>query len=120
MSGEINRAAPTSDCRPGRNHWPDSQNTLFTLEATGYALLALVNLGRMEEAELAFKFLNSQRRRGGGFGSTQVSAALLLRKKRLLSLGRRDLDLIIEALKDKRFGSMSVYSDGILSQIRCI
>ncbi|XP_029706634.1 complement C3-like [Takifugu rubripes] len=62
---------------PERNHWPDSQNTLFTLEATGYALLALVKLGRMEEAERAFKFLNSQRRRGGGFGSTQSTMVVL-------------------------------------------
>lgn len=60
------------------SHWPDSQNTLFTLEATGYALLALVKLGRLEEAEAPFKWLNSQRRRGGGFGSTQVSRAQLM------------------------------------------
>lgn len=62
-------------CRSGRDHWPNDQNALFTLEATGYALLALVKLGRMEEAELAFRFLNSRRGRGGGFGSTQVTAA---------------------------------------------
>lgn len=45
---------------------------MFTLEATGYALLALTKLGRMEEAAAPFKWLSSQRRRGGGFGSTQV------------------------------------------------
>lgn len=74
--------AVLSVCRSGRDHWPDSQNALFTLEATGYALLTLVKLGRMEEAELAFKFLNSRRRRGGGFGSTQVTAAFSVIKKR--------------------------------------
>lgn len=62
---------------PGGSHWPDSQNTLFTLEATGYALLALVKLGRMEEAAAPFKWLNSQRRRGGGFGSTQSTMVVL-------------------------------------------
>ncbi|KAM9363777.1 venom factor-like [Symphorus nematophorus] len=62
---------------PGRNHWPDRDNTLFTLEATGYALLALVKLGRMEEAAGPFKWLNSQRRRGGGFGSTQSTMVVL-------------------------------------------
>lgn len=59
-------------CPPGRNHWPDRRNHLFSLEATGYALLALVRLNRMTEAEVLFKWLNSQRKRGGAFGSTQV------------------------------------------------
>ncbi|KAM7419790.1 hypothetical protein PAMA_016741 [Pampus argenteus] len=62
---------------PGGTHWADSQNTLFTLEATGYALLALVKLGRMEEAAAPFKWLNSQRRIGGGFGSTQSTMVVL-------------------------------------------
>ncbi|XP_050926350.1 complement C3 isoform X8 [Lates calcarifer] len=62
---------------PGRSHWPDRHNTLFTLEATGYALLALVKLGHMEQAALPFKWLNSQRRRGGGFGSTQSTMVVL-------------------------------------------
>ncbi|TKS68660.1 Complement C3 [Collichthys lucidus] len=61
----------------GGGHWPDSKNTLFTLEATGYALLALVKMGRMEEAAVPFKWLNSQRRRGGGFGSTQSTMVVL-------------------------------------------
>ncbi|XP_054869922.1 complement C3-like [Amphiprion ocellaris] len=59
---------------PGFSHWLDRENHLFMLEATGYALLALVKWGRMEEAAAPFKWLNSQRRREGGFGSTQVPA----------------------------------------------
>ncbi|XP_060943930.1 complement C3-like [Limanda limanda] len=62
---------------PGGSHWPDRHNALFTLEATGYALLALVKLGNMEQASVAFKWLNSQRRRGGGFGSTQSTMVVL-------------------------------------------
>ncbi|XP_040003011.1 complement C3-like isoform X3 [Xiphias gladius] len=62
---------------PGGSHWADRHNSLFTLEATGYALLALVKLGRMEEAAAPFKWLNSQRRRGGGFGSTQSTMVVL-------------------------------------------
>ncbi|XP_056266283.1 complement C3-like isoform X2 [Pseudoliparis swirei] len=62
---------------PGGSHWPDTQNPLFSLEATGYALLALVKLGRLEEAAAPFKWLNSQRRRGGGFGSTQSTVVVL-------------------------------------------
>ncbi|KAJ4944610.1 hypothetical protein JOQ06_013153 [Pogonophryne albipinna] len=66
-----------SAAAPGGSHWPDSKNTLFTLEGTGYALLALVKLGCMEEAAAPFKWLNSQRRRGGGFGSTQSTMVVL-------------------------------------------
>ncbi|XP_029015801.1 complement C3-like [Betta splendens] len=62
---------------PDRSHWPDRHNRLFTLEATGYALLALVKLGRLEEAAAPFKWLNSQRGRGGGFGSTQSTMVVL-------------------------------------------
>ncbi|XP_041789834.1 complement C3-like [Chelmon rostratus] len=62
---------------PGGSHWPDRHNTLFTLEATGYALLALIKLGHMQEAAAPFKWLNSQRRRGGGFGSTQSTMVVL-------------------------------------------
>ncbi|XP_051801045.1 complement C3-like [Acanthochromis polyacanthus] len=62
---------------PGFSNWPDRENHLFTLEATGYALLALVKWGRMEEAAAPFKWLNSQRRRGGGFGSTQPTMVVL-------------------------------------------
>uniref|UniRef100_A0A3P8SEG5 Complement component c3b, tandem duplicate 2 n=1 Tax=Amphiprion percula TaxID=161767 RepID=A0A3P8SEG5_AMPPE len=62
---------------PGFSHWLDRENHLFTLEATGYALLALVKWGRMEEAAAPFKWLNSQRRRGGGFGSTQPTMVVL-------------------------------------------
>lgn len=58
----------------GGSHWPDKENHLFTLEATGYALLALVKLGHQKEAAAAFNWLNEKRRRGGGFGSTQVPA----------------------------------------------
>ncbi|XP_075871782.1 complement C3-like isoform X2 [Nelusetta ayraudi] len=62
---------------PAGNHWPDRRNHLFTLEATGYALLALVRLNRIEEAKALFKWLNSQRRRGGAFGSTQSTMVVL-------------------------------------------
>lgn len=70
--GSKSRSSSSLLRHPDGSHWLDSENHLFTLEATGYALLALVKLGRMEEAAAPFKWLNSQRRRGGGFGSTQV------------------------------------------------
>ncbi|XP_053472713.1 complement C3 [Ictalurus furcatus] len=62
---------------PDRTHWPDADNSLFMLEATGYALLALLKGGHSEEAAAPFKWLNQQRRVGGGYGSTQSTMVVL-------------------------------------------
>ncbi|XP_067272244.1 complement component c3b, tandem duplicate 2 [Pseudorasbora parva] len=62
---------------PDRTHWPDSANHFFTLEATGYALLALIKSGHMEEAAAPFKWLSEKRGIGGGYGSTQSTMVVL-------------------------------------------
>ncbi|KAG7315486.1 hypothetical protein KOW79_021574 [Hemibagrus wyckioides] len=62
---------------PDRTHWLDEGNSFFTLEATGYALLALIKGGHFEEAAAPFKWLNQQRRVGGGYGSTQSTMVVL-------------------------------------------
>ncbi|XP_051741717.1 complement C3 isoform X6 [Ctenopharyngodon idella] len=60
-----------------RTHWPDSDNHYFTLEATGYALLALIKGGHVNEAMAPFQWLNEQRGIGGGYGSTQSTIIVL-------------------------------------------
>ncbi|KAI5629916.1 complement component c3b, tandem duplicate 2 isoform X2 [Silurus asotus] len=60
-----------------RKLWPDAENTFFTLEATGYALLALLKGGHVQEAAAPFQWLNQQRRVGGGFGPTQSTMVVL-------------------------------------------
>ncbi|XP_067272243.1 complement C3-like [Pseudorasbora parva] len=62
---------------PDRTHWHDSANHFFTLEATGYALLALIKSGHMEEAAAPFKWLSEKRGIGGGYGSTQSTMVVL-------------------------------------------
>ncbi|KAK0136530.1 Venom factor [Merluccius polli] len=59
------------------SYWADSESHLFSLEATGYGLLALLKSGRLKEAAAPFNWLNSQRRRGGGYGSTQPTMVVL-------------------------------------------
>ncbi|KAJ0033654.1 hypothetical protein NQD34_000761 [Periophthalmus magnuspinnatus] len=61
----------------GGSQWVDSENRLFSLEATGYALLALLKMDAMTEAAPVFKWLNSQRMQGGGYGSTQPTVVVL-------------------------------------------
>uniref|UniRef100_A0A4W5QFS4 Uncharacterized protein n=1 Tax=Hucho hucho TaxID=62062 RepID=A0A4W5QFS4_9TELE len=48
-------------------------NPLFTLEATAYALLALVKAGAFEEAGPIVRWINSQGFQGGDYSSTQAT-----------------------------------------------
>ncbi|XP_077379564.1 complement C3-like isoform X2 [Festucalex cinctus] len=94
---------------PDGSHWPDAHNHLFSLEATGYALLALVKMGRMQEAGKAFQWLNGQRRVGGGYGSTQSTMVVLqalseyLMKSRAASELSLNVDVKITGRRDIRY-----------------
>ncbi|XP_062388596.1 complement C3-like [Sardina pilchardus] len=57
----------------GGFNWPVPGNHLFTLEATAYALLALVKAKEFEKAAPIVKWLKSQQKSGGGYGSTQAT-----------------------------------------------
>ncbi|XP_048105070.1 complement C3-like isoform X1 [Alosa alosa] len=57
----------------GAFNWPVPGNHLFTLEATAYALLALVKANEFEKAAPIVKWLNEQQKPGGGYGSTQAT-----------------------------------------------
>ncbi|XP_030207261.1 complement C3 [Gadus morhua] len=52
-------------------HWPVANHELFTLEATAYALLALVKVKDFEDAAKIVQWLNTQTMVGGGYESTQ-------------------------------------------------
>ncbi|CAB1344822.1 unnamed protein product, partial [Coregonus sp. 'balchen'] len=56
-----------------RTHWPVSDNDLLTLEATAYALLALVKVDAFEEAGPVVRWLKSQGFQGGKYSSTQAT-----------------------------------------------
>ncbi|KAM4604389.1 complement C3-like [Polymixia lowei] len=55
------------------NHWPVLRGSIYTLEATSYALLALVKAKAFEDASPIVKWFNKQRKVGGGYGSTQAT-----------------------------------------------
>ncbi|XP_051940569.1 complement C3-like, partial [Hippocampus zosterae] len=94
---------------PDGSHWPDAHNHLFSLEATGYALLALVKVGQMQEAAKAFQWINGQRRIGGGYGSTQATMVVLqalseyLMKSRVAGDLSLDVDVKITGRRDVRY-----------------
>uniref|UniRef100_A0A8D0CFP0 Complement C3 n=1 Tax=Scleropages formosus TaxID=113540 RepID=A0A8D0CFP0_SCLFO len=58
---------------PDKSHWPVTGSHLFTLEATGYALLALVKAKEFDKAGKVVVWLTQQRFYGGGYGSTQAT-----------------------------------------------
>ncbi|KAM9363631.1 complement C3-like [Symphorus nematophorus] len=55
------------------NYWPVRDSQLFTLEATAYALLALVKDKAFDDARPVVRWFNQQQIDGGGYGSTQAT-----------------------------------------------
>jgi CD109 antigen len=86
-----------------------SHNTsTATIEATGYATLALVEHGDAMNASRAAKWLVSQRNALGGYGSTQDTVVAL---EALTSFGtgaRADIDLEIEVLTSQGKANLTI------------
>ncbi|XP_044201967.1 complement C3-like [Thunnus albacares] len=70
---KLNRQILHSFVSPDLSHWPVSKGREYTLEATAYALLALVKAEAFEDARPVVRWFNKQQRVGGGYGSTQAT-----------------------------------------------
>uniref|UniRef100_A0A673G901 Complement component c3a, duplicate 4 n=1 Tax=Sinocyclocheilus rhinocerous TaxID=307959 RepID=A0A673G901_9TELE len=55
------------------SHWPVPGSSSFTLEASAYALLALVKAQGFQSAAPIVNWLNNQRQYNGGYGTTQAT-----------------------------------------------
>ncbi|KAM3623280.1 uncharacterized protein V6R79_009498 [Siganus canaliculatus] len=55
------------------SHWPTPKGHVYTMEATAYALLALVKAKAYEDAKPIVRWFNRQQKVGGGYGSTQAT-----------------------------------------------
>uniref|UniRef100_A0A671YG04 Complement C3-like n=1 Tax=Sparus aurata TaxID=8175 RepID=A0A671YG04_SPAAU len=55
------------------SHWPVPRGHIYTLEATAYALLALVKVKALEDAKPVVRWFIKQQKVGGGYGSTQAT-----------------------------------------------
>nr|XP_040041542.1 complement C3-like [Gasterosteus aculeatus aculeatus] len=71
--GKLNHQILYKFASPERNHWQTSGGGVHTLEATAYALLALVKTEKFEDARPVVRWFNEQQRHGGGYGSTQAT-----------------------------------------------
>uniref|UniRef100_A0A668VQN4 Complement component c3a, duplicate 5 n=1 Tax=Oreochromis aureus TaxID=47969 RepID=A0A668VQN4_OREAU len=58
---------------PELSHWPVHKGSVYTLEATAYALLALVKTQNFEDARPVVRWFSQQQKVGGGYGSTQAT-----------------------------------------------
>ncbi|XP_051240231.1 complement C3 isoform X2 [Dicentrarchus labrax] len=70
---KLNREILYKFASPELSHWPVPKGHVYTLEATAYALLALVKVEAFEEARPVVRWFNQQRKVGGGYGSTQAT-----------------------------------------------
>uniref|UniRef100_A0A671Y0V7 NTR domain-containing protein n=1 Tax=Sparus aurata TaxID=8175 RepID=A0A671Y0V7_SPAAU len=70
---KLNREILYNFVSPELSHWPVSKGRVYTLEATAYALLALVKAKAFEDARPVVRWFNQQQRVGGGYGSTQAT-----------------------------------------------
>ncbi|XP_078506413.1 complement C3-like [Lissotriton helveticus] len=57
----------------GGTHWHDPTSKLYTIEATSYGLLALLQRRKFDNAAPVVQWLTEQRYYGGGYGSTQAT-----------------------------------------------
>uniref|UniRef100_A0A8C7XBC1 Uncharacterized protein n=1 Tax=Oryzias sinensis TaxID=183150 RepID=A0A8C7XBC1_9TELE len=71
--GRLNRQILYKFVSPGLSHWPVPGNHIFTLEATAYALLALVKTKSFEDARPVVRWFNQQQSYSGDYGSTQAT-----------------------------------------------
>ncbi|XP_004689349.1 PREDICTED: complement C3 [Condylura cristata] len=61
------------DTATDKNHWEEPGQKLYSVEATSYALLALLQLRDFDYVPPVVRWLNEQRYYGGGYGSTQAT-----------------------------------------------
>ncbi|XP_069089236.1 venom factor-like [Pleurodeles waltl] len=59
----------------GGTYWHDPTSKLYTIEATSYGLLALLQRRKFDSAAPVVQWLTEQRYYGGGYGSTQTVIA---------------------------------------------
>nr|XP_046263044.1 complement C3-like isoform X2 [Scatophagus argus] len=70
---KLNREILYNFISPELSHWPVPTGHVYTLEATAYALLALVKAKLFEDARPVVRWFTQQQKIGGGYGSTQAT-----------------------------------------------
>nr|XP_002660623.3 complement C3-like [Danio rerio] len=72
-ANSLNKQVLMSKASADKSHWPVPGSSSFTLEASSYALLALVKLHDYQNTAPIVNWLNNQRQYNGGYGTTQAT-----------------------------------------------
>ncbi|XP_063787127.1 A.superbus venom factor 1-like [Pseudophryne corroboree] len=75
-AGTINNADKLLSATTDKLHWEELGSRFFTLEATSYALLALLQLKQYELTGPIVRWINEQRYHGAVYGSTQATIVM--------------------------------------------
>ncbi|XP_075758421.1 complement C3 isoform X1 [Pelodiscus sinensis] len=92
-----------------RNRWEDTNAHTFSIEATSYALLALLHMKKYEEAGPLVRWLAEQKFYEGGYGSTQAIIMVFqaLAQYQLDAPLRKELNLDVSILLPGRTKSIT-------------
>uniref|UniRef100_A0A3B4TXP0 Complement C3-like n=1 Tax=Seriola dumerili TaxID=41447 RepID=A0A3B4TXP0_SERDU len=81
------------------SHWPVPGGHVYTMEATAYALLALVKVKAFEKARPIVRWFSQQQKVGGGYGSTQATIMVYQAVAEYWSSAKEpDYDLYVDIL----------------------
>ncbi|XP_028319576.1 complement C3-like isoform X3 [Gouania willdenowi] len=72
-NNKLNREVLFRFISPELTHWPVPRGPLYTMEATAYALLALVRAKAFKDAGPIVRWFSTQQAALGGYGSTQAT-----------------------------------------------
>lgn len=104
----------------GGTHWADYSADLYTIEATSYALLALLKIKQYTLAEPVAMWLTEQRFYGGGYGSTQATIMVFqaLSEFQIHSPDMNEIDMDLTMDLPGRSGSLTwkLHTDNALVQ----
>ncbi|XP_043550883.1 complement C3-like [Chiloscyllium plagiosum] len=98
-----------------QSYWADADgaNSLYTIEATGYSLLTLVQLKEFDKAGKLVKWLSRRSEYGGGFSTTQATMVALqaLAKYQMDIPEVKEIDLDVKVLIPGRNRPVSWHFD---------
>ncbi|XP_023276371.1 complement C3-like [Seriola lalandi dorsalis] len=111
VENKLNRQILMKFISPELNHWP-VYSKLLTLEATAYALLALIKVKALEEARPIVRWFTKQQSFSGDYGSTQATVMVYQAMAEYWTVANEeDYSMNIDLRLPGRTGVLKVFLD---------